>query len=187
MLDRDKWGSIILFAFGVVLFGIGVGMAAELNSSAFFGIGIAAIGGVVLGAGGIAAFRWKRGFVSRRRMVALVGSFLIVGAGGAAVSVLVPSEFASYGLLALFVPVFVYWLHAYRSETGANRTDERLQLLAYKSGFWTLAAITVLAGVLLSAHQLGLYAASAEAILVMVSGIGLFGWYGAFRYFQTYN
>mgnify|MGYP000218170203 CR=1 FL=1 len=187
-MNRDTWLTIGLFAVGVSAFGAGYALVLESSLSYLPGVGLTLVGSALIGLSGAAAFRWQAGHVSRRRTLALVATFLGVGLGSVGITpFLGTGDTAQMAFLVFFIPAVVYWINRRGTETTVTQTDERIQLLAYKAAFWVLMAIVVLGGALLWARQLGVYTLSGEAILAVVTGIGLFGWYGTFRYLQMHQ
>ncbi|QGN06407.1 hypothetical protein Hrd1104_03245 [Halorhabdus sp. CBA1104] len=187
-MNRNMWVSIGLFAVGILAFGAGYALVLESSLSYLPGVGLTLVGGAFIGLAGAAAFRLRTGTVSRRRTLALVATFLGVGVGSVAITpVLGSGDLARKAFLVFFIPAVVYWVHKRERETTVTQTDERIQLLAYKAAFWVLMGVVLLGGVLLWARDVGLYTFSGETILAGITGIGLFGWYGAFRYLQTHN
>lgn len=186
-MERDRWVSIGLFVVGILAFGAGYALVLESGIEQLSGVGLTLVGGALIGLAGAVAFRWQTGDVSRRRTLALVATFLGVSVGSIAITpVLGSGNLARKAFLVFFIPAVVYWIHRRERETSVARTDERMQLLAYKAAFWVLMAIVVLGGLLLWARDLGVYTVPEETLLAAVTGIGLFGWYGAFRYVQTH-
>ncbi|WP_135662026.1 hypothetical protein [Halorhabdus rudnickae] len=187
-MDRDKWMAIGLGAVGILTFGIGYALVLDARVSYLPGVALTLGGGVVMGVAWALRFRGQVGTISRRRVLAIVGTFAGVGVGSVAITPVVgDGDLANLAFLVFFIPAIVYWITNTRAEAGLDRTDHRTQLLAYKAAFWVLVVIVVLTGVLLWARTLGVYTLSAEPILALVTGIGLFGWYGAFHYLQTHN
>ncbi|MFB6201052.1 MAG: hypothetical protein ABEI98_03480 [Halorhabdus sp.] len=187
-MDRDLWISIGLFAVGVVAFGAGYALVLDTEIAYLPGVGLTLAGGALLGLSGAVAFRRQTGVVSRRRVLALMGTFLGVAVGSIGMTpFLRTGDVANLAFLVWFLPAIVYWIHRRDRETKVNQTDERMQLLAYRAAAWMLSVIVLLAGGLLWAELFGLDLPSTRTILAAVGGIGLFGWYGSYRYLQTHN
>ena len=187
-MNRDHWEVIGLFAAGIAMFSGGYALVLDAGLGHLSGVGLTLAGGAVIGGAWVVDFRRRAGSVSRRRTVTLVATFTSVGVGSVAITpFLGTGDVANLGFLVFFIPALTYWINKIKTETKVNQTDERMQLLAYQAAFWMLVVIVVLAGVLLWAELFGMAIPSAKTILTAIIGIGLFGWYGTFRYLQTHN
>mgnify|MGYP000589577048 CR=1 FL=1 len=186
-MKRDAWVSICLAVVGVVAFGVGNALVLDSGIGHLPGVGLTLVGGALIGLAGAVAFRWQTGDVSRRQTLALVVTFFVSGVCAVGISPFVKAAHGGAMITGVLLPPLVYWIHRADTKTAAFRTDERMQLLAQKAASWVLAAIVLLTAVLGWSQRFGVYSVSAETILAVIGGLGLFGWYGTFRYLQAHN